>query len=310
MTAMVCRRCKAQAAIHLRQHRLALCKEHFLEWMVEQTERFILKYRMFSQQERILLAVSGGKDSLSLWDVLWRLGYSVDGMYINLGIAGEEGYSDASEEFARAFTLERGLKLIVKNVAQEHGRSVPAFAARTGWGRDRPCGVCGIIKRHIMNEAALEGNYQVLATAHNLDDEAAFLMQNTLNWQTDFLRRQAPVLEAGRGFTRKVKPFFRFYERETAAYAILRGIPYIEEECPFATGSKQLEYKALLNKMEVEHPGTKLNFIVGFLNARQGGLFMLQPGEGDEGDERHLCPNCGQPTTKEGLCSFCKITQG
>ncbi len=306
MTAMRCRKCQVQAAIHMRQHRLALCPQHYLEWFGEQTERMIEKYRMFSPQERILVAVSGGKDSLSLWDVLSRLGYAVDGLYINLGIQSEEDYSNSSEGFARQFAQERGLSLRVVNVAETTGRTIPQLAERTGWGKDRPCGVCGIVKRHVMNQAALENGYDVLATAHNLDDEAAFLMQNTFQWQTDFLRRQAPVLEAGKGLVRKVKPFCRFYERETAAYALLSGIPYIEEECPHATGSKQLFYKGLLNKLENDHPGTKLQFYVGFLNARDQGLFQpARPVNQQEG--LHLCPNCGQPTTKDGLCSYCRI---
>ncbi len=308
MTAMTCRKCTRQAAIHMRQHRLALCREHYLEWFSEQTQRMIEKYNMFSLQERVLVAVSGGKDSLTLWDVLWRLGYKADGLYINLGIESEDDYSNASEEYARKFAEERGLVLNVVSVVERTGRSIPQLARQTGWGKVRPCGVCGIVKRHMMNQSALEGNYQVLATAHNLDDEAAFLMQNTFHWQVDFLRRQSPVLEGGTGFARKVKPFCRFYERETAAYAILRGIPYIEEECPHAVGSKQLFYKDLLNKLEVDHPGTKLQFYVGFLNARQEGLFQPAENGGDEGG-RHLCPNCGQPTPKDGLCSYCKITQ-
>jgi uncharacterized protein (TIGR00269 family) len=293
----------------MRQHRLALCSEHYLEWLVELTERVIEKYLMFSQQERILVAVSGGKDSLSLWDVLWRLGYPADGMYINLGITGEDDYSNTSEQYARQFADERGLKLLVVNVAQQTGKSIPELARRSGWGKDRPCGVCGIVKRHLMNETALEGGYQVLATAHNLDDEAAFLMQNTFQWDTKFLRRQSPVLEGGEGFARKVKPFCRFYERETAAYALLRGIPYIEEECPFATGSKQLFYKDILNKLEGDHPGTKLQFYVGFLNARQEGFFGAAKEEDDEETGRNLCPQCGRPTTGKGLCSYCKIVR-
>ncbi len=303
---MRCRKCEHQAAIHMRQHRLALCPQHYMEWFREQTGRMIEKYDMFSAQERILVAVSGGKDSLSLWDVLRQLGYAAEGLYINLGIKSEENYSESSEQFARQFAEERGLSLHVVDVAGTTGRSIPQLAERTGWGKDRPCGVCGIVKRHVMNQAALDGGYNVLATAHNLDDEAAFLMQNTFQWQTDFLRRQAPVLEAGTGLVRKVKPFCRFYERETAAYALLRGIPYIEEECPHAVGSKQLFYKDLLNRLERDHPGTKLQFYVGFLNAREQGMFQpVRPA--NEQEVLHLCPSCGQPTTKEGRCSYCRI---
>lgn len=82
---MRCRKCGQKAVINMRQHRLSLCKEHYLEWIPEKTERFIKKYQMFTHNERLLLAVSGGKDSLALWDVLWRLGYQIDGIIYQLG---------------------------------------------------------------------------------------------------------------------------------------------------------------------------------------------------------------------------------
>src|SRR5512136_1492218 len=110
---MKCNTCTEKAVIHMRQHKLALCKEHFLEWLPAQTQRFIQKYEMFSQSERILVAVSGGKDSLSLWDILWRLGYQADGLYIGLGIDEGIGYSAESHRLAEKFAQERGLTLHV-----------------------------------------------------------------------------------------------------------------------------------------------------------------------------------------------------
>ena len=304
MPAMYCHRCRQMAAIRMKQHRLQLCREHYLEWFIQQTEHFIKKFGMFTRDEKILVAVSGGKDSLSLWDVLFHLGIPADGMYINLGIESKEHYSDSSEEYARRFADERGLKLHVVNVAAQYGKSMIEFARQKRWGKERPCGVCGMIKRHVMNQAAIDGGYEVLATAHNLDDEAALLLLNTMNWHVDMLRRQSPVLEAGAGLPRKVKPFCRFYERETAAYALLRGIEYVEEECPFSEGSTQLYYKGILNQIEGEHTGYKLNFYSNFWNARKELFGQKVVKDMDTG---HLCSNCGQPTTANGLCSFCKM---
>ena len=305
MASMICHKCKQRAVIRMRHHRLALCKEHYLEWFIEQTERAIHKYKMFSHQDRILVAVSGGKDSLALWDVLWRLGYTADGLYINLGIDSEDNYSDESERYAQDFAGERGLQLRKINVQEMYGETIPQMARRSRRGRDKPCAACGLIKRHEMNRVAHDLGYTVLATAHNLDDEVAVLFGNVMNWQNELLSRQAPVLEAAEGFSRKVKPFCRFYERETAAYSLLREIPYIEEECPYSVGSKQLYYKDLINKMEEEQPGTKLAFYVGFLNSKENGAFPLQTQAALNG-ELHPCPNCGQLTTSEGLCAFCR----
>jgi tRNA-5-methyluridine54 2-sulfurtransferase len=306
MTSIVCRRCSQRAAIRMRQHRLSFCKDHYLEWFIEQTERAIKKYKMFTQQERVLIAVSGGKDSLALWDVLAKLGYQADGLYLNLGIDSEDGYSDESERFSREFAQQRGLHLNVVNIAEMYGESVPQMAKKSRRGRYKPCSSCGLVKRHEMNRVATDLGYPVLATAHNLDDEVAILFGNVLMWQTDLLARQSPVLPSADGFARKVKPFCRFYERETAAYALLAGIEYIEEECPHAEGSKQLYYKEMINKMEEEQPGIKLAFYVGFLKTRQKGVF--QNGEGEAAEEVLLrpCPSCGLPTTSLGICAFCR----
>ena len=304
MPAMYCHRCDQAAAIRMREHRLQLCKEHFLDWAVLQTEHTIRKLGMFTRGEKVLAAVSGGKDSLSLWDILWRLNYTVDGMFIHLGIESEEHYSQTSEAMARQFAAERGLTLHVVNLSETYGKTIVEFAHLKKWGKDRPCAVCGMAKRHIMNQAAIDLGYGVLATGHNLDDEAAVLLLNTMNWHVDLLRRQAPVLEAGGGLPRKVKPLCRLYERETAAYALLRGIAYVEEECPYATGSTLLYYKDVLNRMEGEHAGYKLNFYANFLHAREELFGQKVVKDLEEG---HACPNCRQPTMSEGLCAFCKM---
>ena len=310
MNVMRCKKCGGKAAVQMKQHNLALCREHFSEWFVEQTERTIHKYRMFKKDERVLVAVSGGKDSLALWDVLAKLGYDTVGLYIHLGIEEAEGYSDHSLALAQAFAAARGLRLEVTHVPQRYGESIPQMAARTARGRHRACSVCGVVKRHSMNEAALRLGCGVLATGHNLDDEAAVLFNNTLSWSVDMLLRQSPVLPESPGFPRKVKPLCRFYERESAAYAILNGIEYVYEECPHAVGSTSLVNKALLNQLEQQSPGSKLRFYSTFLKAKAQGAFA-SAGEGHaEPPPLQFCPSCGQPTTTAGLCLFCRLVGG
>jgi len=290
----------------MRQHKLALCKGHYLDWIPEQTERFIKKYEMFTHHEKVLVAVSGGKDSLALWDILVRLGYQVDGLYIGLGIEGNIAYSSESRRLTQKFADENNLKLHIVDVEEEYGQPIPVLANITKRGHGRPCSVCGLTKRHVMNRIARDLGYAVLATGHNLDDEAAVLFGNTLNWLGEYLLRQSPVLPESPGLARKVKPLCRFYEREMAAYALLREIEYIYEECPFAVGSKTAYYKELLNQLETERPGAKLTFYLKFLEARQQGVFA-EP----EKVRANLTPclNCGQPTSAPGLCSFCRLME-
>lgn len=285
----------------MRQHKLALCSEHYLAWLPEQVERFIVKYRMFTRAERVLVAVSGGKDSLGLWDILHRLGYRTEGLYIGLGI--EQNYSDESRRLSEQFAAARGLTLHVVDMEEKFGATIPELSVISNRGHGKPCSVCGLNKRYIMNRAALEGGFDALATGHNLDDEVAVLMQNTFNWAAGYLARQAPVLPAQDGLVRKVKPLCRIYEREMTAYCLLRGIEYIYEECPHAEGSSTIYYKEILNKMEGDRPGAKLQFYLSFLQAKENGLFANIEQE----VELRPCERCGQPTSAPGECAWCRM---
>src|SRR6267143_1476967 len=166
---MKCRRCKAPALIDVRRHNAAFCADCFVRHCREQVRRAIDGFDMIQPGERVLMAVSGGKDSL-------------------------------------------------------------------------------------------DGRYDVVATGHNLDDEAAVLFGNVLRWDAEYLGRQYPVLPAATGFVRKVKPLVRLSEREMAAYCVIRGIDYIVEECPMAEGNRHLGYKHALNEIEEQSPGTKSAF--------------------------------------------------
>jgi uncharacterized protein (TIGR00269 family) len=286
----------------MRQHRLALCQECFLEWVPEQVQRAIERFDMFALDGRVLVAVSGGKDSLSLWDILLRLGYASEGVYINLGI-GHQDYSNVSQRRVEEFAAQHQAAFHVVNVQERYGQTIPEVARRKR-GRST-CGTCGLIKRHIMNELACEGGYAALATGHNMDDEAAVLFQNALHWATGYLARQAPVLPASHPrLARKVKPLIRLYEREMAAYALLRNIDYIYEECPYSRGATTLLYKDLLNQLEERSPGAKQQFYLHFLQAREEGR-LLPPAEQEV--DLAACARCGQPTTAPELCAFCRL---
>ncbi len=311
---MKCRKCGEKASVNMRQHKLALCKEHYLEWVPEQTERFIKKYEMFTHYEKILVAVSGGKDSLALWDILNRLGYDVDGLYLGLGIDGRrsplgEGinYSHESQRLTEKFANENNLKLHIVDIEKEYGQPIPVLSEISHRGYGKPCAVCGLAKRHEMNRVARDLGYAVLATGHNLDDEAAVLFGNTLNWSSEYLLRQGPVLPESDGLARKVKPLCRFYEREMTAYSIARSIEYIYEECPFAEGSQSIYYKELLNQLETTRPGAKLTFYLRFLEARKSGELFIE--HNVERAHLHACPRCGQPTSTSDLCSFCRMIE-
>lgn len=297
---MKCRRCREPAVIDVRRHNAAFCRDCFLHHCREQVRRAIEHYDMLAPGERVLVAISGGKDSLAAWDLLLALGYQADGLYLGLGI-GE--YSDRSGEFARAFATRIGGQLREVDLRDDYGFAVPE-GARVA--HRSPCGACGLSKRHLFNSAAIEGGYGVVATGHNLDDEAAVLLGNVLRWETEYLARQYPVLPAAPGFARKIKPLVRLGERETAAYCILQGIDYIVEECPMAAGNRHLGYKEVLNALEDRSPGTKAAFLNGFLE--RGHERFDDADAVQERTDLQSCTRCGSPTPGE-ICAFCRLQE-
>ena len=295
---MKCTRCRGKAEVHLRAHNAGFCRPCYLGYFRRQVERAIHAERMCVPEERVLVAVSGGKDSLALWDVLLELGYRPTGLYLAQGIG---GYSTRSQEKVEAFARARDLPLrIVELAAEGPGLAVPDVAAVTRSAYS----ACGMLKRHFFDEAALGGEFDVLATGHNLDDEAARLLGNVLRWQVDHLARQRPVLQPTHPkFVRKVKPLHLLSEYETAVYAFMRGIDYVVEECPNSVGATQLVYKDALNRLEASSPGTKLAFVREFLRTGQP-AFVAQSAE--ERTAPHSCARCGMPSWGE-VCAFCKL---
>jgi uncharacterized protein (TIGR00269 family) len=296
-----CRVCRGPAVVDVRRANANFCTDHFVAFCTEQVRRTIAEFDMLEPDDRVLVAVSGGKDSLAVWDLLVRLGYRADGLYIGLGI-GE--YSDTSAEHARRFAAERELHLVEVDLPTDYGYDIPTGSRAA---RRAPCSACGTSKRHLFDAAAVDGGYDVLVTGHNLDDEAAVLFGNVLRWQNEYLARQMPVLEARNGFPKKVKPLVRLAERDTAAYCILTGIDYLVDECPMSAGNKHLGYKDALNEIELTSPGSKSDFYFSFLR-RAAVLFRDAAARDEQVDPIGSCTRCGAPSGSD-VCAFCRLVE-
>ncbi|WP_025209465.1 ATP-binding protein [Hippea sp. KM1] len=290
---MKCRRCKKEAEVELRSHNAAFCRDCFLLFFYNQLNKAIKQFRMFTKKQRILLAVSGGKDSMSLWLALVELGYDVTALFVDLGIS---GFSELARKKVVAFSERFNAPLRVVDLKEE-GIPIPEVVKKL----KRPaCAVCGRIKRYYFNMEGLRGGFDVLATGHNLDDETSRLFSNVLHWKMEYLEDQAPVLPDEDGLLRKVKPFFRLTEFEIAAYAFFKGIDYLTSGCPFSKGATFSSYKRHLNRIEYESPATKIDFYQGFLK----NLRPLLKKKAKE--ELHHCRVCGYPTFGD-VCFVCRL---
>lgn len=292
---MKCKICKQEAVVSLRSHNAAFCEECYRAFFRRQLQRGIESQKLFTRDERILVALSGGKDSLTLMLELTSLGYKAEGLFIDLGIPKS---SALARRLVENFCATHALSLRIVELAAE-GLAIPEVKAAL----HRPvCSACGKIKRYFFNRIAMEGGYDALATGHNLDDEVSRLMSNTLRWDGSYLSGQGPLLPAGNGFCRKVKPLWRLTEFEIANYAFLARIEHHLSSCPYSAGASFSVIKNWINGLERKMPGRKLDFYIGFLERGRSAFGSLPV-------QRSLtpCQNCGNPTSSGEICGVCRI---
>ncbi len=300
---MKCTRCKDIAIIALPSHNAAFCETCFLDFFSRQVEKGIKasplhKGPLFTHSDKLLVALSGGKDSLALMLELSLQGYNVTGLHIDLSI-GSSSYK--ARQVVERFCNKHELKLIVKEM-EEEGLPIPKVKARL----KRPiCSACGKIKRYYFNKTARDLGFTALATGHNLDDEVARLFSNTIRWDRAYLSDQAPLLEDTEGFGRKVKPLWRLGEFETANYAFLKGIENHHAPCPYSSGASFTKLKNLWVDLEEAMPGRKLDFYQGFL---ERGRPIFSEYEKENGAVLEPCTECSYPTSA-GVCGVCRIKE-
>ncbi len=294
---MKCRRCKEVAIIDLPSHNFAFCKECFLMFFEKQIQKGIEEFNLISEGDKVLVALSGGKDSLVLMLVLSKLGYDVTGFHIDLAIGQS---SIKAREVCERFCEKHGLTLVVKEMAKE-GLAIPSVKRAL----KRPiCSVCGKIKRYYFNQTARELGFDSLATGHNLDDEIARLTSNTLRWDRAYLSDQGPFLPEAEGFRKKIKPLWRVTEYESAHYSFLMGIENHYAPCPYSSGASFSVLKSLWVDLELAMPGRKIDFYQGFLTR---GRPAFQAEEKIKGKNLEPCETCGYPTSSGSICGVCRI---
>lgn len=294
---MKCKVCKAEAVVGLRSHNAAFCEQCFLAFFRRQLLKGIQGQNLLSPGDKVLVAVSGGKDSLGLMLELNELGYNTSGVFIDLGIPEASG---AARVHVENFCAAHELPLQVVDLAREN-LAIPDVKQAL---RRPVCSACGKIKRYFFNRVAQAGGYDAIATGHNLDDEIGRLMSNTLRWDCAYLGDQGPLLPAEPGFTRKIKPLWRLTEFETANYAFLRKIPHHASACPYSQGASFAAIKKWFHRLDAKMPGRKLDFYQGFLSRGRQAFANCQAAKASK---LSLCPSCGSPTSSGSVCGICRI---
>ncbi len=290
---------------------LRLCWRCFRRQVVERVRNEVKRWGLFEPGHRLLLAVSGGKDSFTLLDVLSQIhdtGRMV-ALTIIEGIPG--GYHVEEARAISRYARSYGVDHVVVSFRDYFGATLAEMvreASRRGVG-EKPCTFCGVLRRRIMEEQARLLGADRVVTAHNLDDEAQTALMNLLRGDYVGLVRMHPVAAlATRDFVPRVKPLRKVYEWETAAYAFRSGYPIQSVECPYLYEAPTLRLRARLAmyRLEGSRPGSLLRMMEAL-------DVLLEPAARSLARspvELPRCARCGAPTSPtRRLCKACELLE-
>ena len=295
-----CTRCGGNPFYTRRYSGETLCVQCFKDSISEKTKRTVSRYRMIGPRDRIAVAVSGGKDSLSLLKVLSGLYLARRNELVAISVdEGVAGYREEALAHARALAVELGIEHVVVSYKDLFGFSLDEAL---DWKEERPvssCSFCGVFRRRAIDEAAARANATVVATAHNLDDYVQTFMMNLMHGDVPRLGWLDPAYVDGSFPVRRVKPFMEIYEEEVALYAFQSGIPFQSVSCPYMHEGLRSEVRDYLNMMEANHPGIK-NVLL------RSSLDVISRFARASDKESVPCRGCGKPSSN-GLCNVCRM---
>ncbi len=294
-----CTRCGGKGFYTRRYSGETLCAPCFRDSIKEKAKKTVSKYRMIAEGERIAVAVSGGKDSLSLLKVLSEICHPRRNQIVAISVdEGVAGYRDEALTHAKSLADELGVEHVIVSYKDLFGFSLDEAL---DWdGRTvSSCSFCGVFRRRAIDEAATRAKASVVATAHNLDDYVQTFLMNLMHGDVARLGWLDPSYSDGSFPVRRVKPFMELYEEEVALYAFQTGLPFQSVSCPYMHEGLRSEVRDYLNMMEANHPGMKYVLLRSSLDVISR---FAQASE----NESVPCASCGKPSSN-GFCSVCRM---
>jgi uncharacterized protein (TIGR00269 family) len=305
----VCSTCKRKEAFFYRPYSgERLCKKCFAESIEAKVRGTVATYSMFNFDDRIAVAVSGGKDSLSLLHVIakmerFRPKAALVAVTVDEGI---KGYRDEAMKIAETHCKKLNVAHHVVSFKDLYGFTLDEIVARTRQKNEKEltaCAYCGVLRRRALNVAAREVDATKIATAHTLDDEVQTILMNIFHGDVARLAKEKPVTDDVHvRFVQKVKPFCEVPERESALYAYVKKIQFQDTPCPYASEALRNDIRVMLNRIEEKHAGTKFTIF--------NSVERIRPALSGIGNSDHFeeCARCGEPAS-QGLCKVCQILE-
>lgn len=218
------------------------------------------RYDMIVPGDRIVVGLSGGKDSLTLmWFLYERLArvpidYELFPVYVDPGFEG--GFSEELREWCR----NRGYPLRVEHT--DHG-----LVAHSRENRENPCFLCSRLRRKRMFEIADELNCSKLALGHHKDDIIETLFMNMC--YAGEISTMQPSQSFFQGKFSIIRPLAYADERSIARFARSMGFPEFVNPCPSAGVSKRREIKEMLKRLYRSNKKIKGNIFRSMSHVRE-----------------------------------------
>lgn len=295
-----CDRCEDSSVTFLRYSSQRLCKRHFRELVDRRARREISEAGPFARGARLAVALSGGKDSMAALHLLHDFSLSRPDLEI-LAVTIDEGI-DSYRPPALALAAEScralGIEHHVRRVRDLAGATMDEVHARDE-GRGH-CSYCGVFRRRLMNDFAKEVGAEGLVTGHNLDDVAQSILMNLASANLEKMAKMAPHDEPKEGLVPRILPLRTTPEAEAYLYAMVRGLRWHDEECPYAEGALRGVYRDVLYRLEEARPGTRH----ALLRTQEALKPLLSAASGAA--PLGACERCGEPTSAL-LCKSCEL---
>ncbi|MGI0086703.1 MAG: TIGR00269 family protein [Nitrosotalea sp.] len=273
-----------------------LCSGCFSKSIVRKTAKTISKYKMINGGDVVGVAVSGGKDSLSLLHALKQISlnhdFTLKAITIDEGIP---GYRDEALEIVRNFCNKIQVEHDVYSYKEIFGTTLEQSLELREKEKISSCSICGILRRRAIDFGAKELGVDTVATGHNMDDFIQTFIINLLSGDTSKIGWMDPELSNNK--TRKIKPFCEIYENEIVFYAFTNDIPFQSEECPHMNEGIRTEIRNFLNSLEKNHIGIKNNMYKSILKVSS----ILKD---ETGKTWKNCSKCGAECTGD-VCAVC-----
>lgn len=300
-----CSKC-GNPAVYLRRYTSErLCESCLVHTTVDRVRRTINRQKMLEEDDRIVVAISGGKDSTALLHILYKIESNFPKselipVTIDEGI---RGYRDKALKAAKELTKSLDLVLEVISFKDLFGHSLDEIAKIRPDKSVGVCSYCGVFRRRALNEAAKRLEADVIAVGHNLDDEAQTVLMNIMRGDSRRIARtNVPRSRSIQGLVPRVKPLTELSERDIVAYSHCLGLVYHDVPCPYSGEAYRNDLKPFLNDMEHQRPGTLLAILRSAEAMTEAFLAVSSDWLVNK------CERCNTPTPSK-ICKACSMLE-